>query len=296
MREISRRALLQGAVLARIARGDGTGDRIIDPHVHVWKHDPQFPFAEGARVPERDAAPETLLGLMKANGVAKTVIIQVIHYRYDNSYLASVLKRYPDTFMGVCRVDPLNPDAPDHLSALAAQGFRGVRLSPAGDASGDWFRGPLMPPLWKRCGDLKIPMTVLAPVTRMPDVALLLERMPELTVVIDHMADCPIDRPAELEKLIALRRYPNVFVKISHTWSISRQPYPWLDAQEYVKRLHQTFGPQRLMWATDWPIVEDHSTYARALSVVGDEMAFLNADDKRWMLSKTIERVWPFPA
>ena len=296
MREISRRAILQGAVLSRIARGDGTGDRIIDPHVHVWKHDPQFPFAEGARVPDRDATPETLLGLMKANGVAKTVIIQVIHYRYDNSYLASVLKRYPGTFLGVCRVDPLNPDAGDHLSALAAQRFRGVRLSPAGDASGDWFRGPLMPPLWKRCDDLRIPMTVLAPVTRMPDVALLLERTPELTVVIDHMADCPIDRPAELEKLIALKRYPNVFVKISHTWSISRQPYPWTDAQEYVKRLHQTFGPQRLMWATDWPIVEDRSTYARALSVVRDEMAFLNSDDKRWMLSKTIERVWPFPA
>jgi predicted TIM-barrel fold metal-dependent hydrolase len=139
-------------------------------------------------------------------------------------------------------------------------------------------------------------MTVLAPITRMPDVALLLEKTPELTVVIDHMADCPIDRPAELEKLIALRRYPNVFVKISHTWSISRQDYPWRDAQEYVKRLHQTFGPQRLMWATDWPIVEDRSTYARALSVVREEMGFLNADDKRWMLSKTIERVWLFPA
>jgi predicted TIM-barrel fold metal-dependent hydrolase len=193
-------------------------------------------------------------------------------------------------------VDPLDPAAPDRLSALAGQGFRGVRLSPAGDASGDWFQGPLMPPLWKRCRDLKIPMNVLAPITRMPDVARLLEKTPELAVVIDHMADCPIDRPAELEKLIALRRYPNVFVKISHTWSISRQDYPWRDAQEYVKRLHQTFGPQRLMWATDWPIVEDRSTYARALSVVREEMGFLNADDKRWMLSKTIERVWLFPA
>ena len=63
-----------------------------------------------------------------------------------------------------------------------------------------------------------------------------------------------------------------------------------------MKRLHQTFGPQRLMWATDWPIVEDRSTYARALSVVREEMGFLNADDKRWMLSKTVERVWLFPA
>ncbi len=269
---------------------------IIDPHVHVWKHDPQFPFAPGANVPARDATPEMLLALMKANGVVRTVIIQVIHYRYDNRFLAAVLKQYPGTFHGVCRVDPLDPAAPDHLSRLTEQGFRGVRLSPSAGASGDWFRGPLMPPLWKRCRDLRVPMTVLAPITRMPDVAALLDSLPELTVVIDHMADCPIDQPAELEKLIALKRYPNVFVKVSHTWSISRQPYPWLDAQQYVHRLYDAFGPRRLMWATDWPIVENtpHATYARALTVVRDEMKFLNAEDKHWMLNQTIQRVWPF--
>ena len=139
-------------------------------------------------------------------------------------------------------------------------------------------------------------MTVLAPIGRMPEVAALLEKLPDLTVVIDHMADCPVDQPAELEKLIALKRYPNVFVKISHTWSISKQPYPWLDAQEYVKRLHAAFGPERLMWATDWPIVENVSTYERALHVVRDEMKFLNAEDRNWMMNKTIERVWPFGA
>jgi L-fuconolactonase len=291
MSEITRRALLGGAALSPFM----SDYRIIDPHVHVWKHDPAFPFAEGARVPERDAAPETLLGLMKANGVEKTVIIQVIHYRYDNRYLASVLKRYPGTFRGVCRVDPLDPAAPDHLAKHTAEGFRGVRLSPGGNASGDWFRGPLMPPLWKRCHELKVPMTVLAPVTRMPEVGALLEKTPDLTTVIDHMADCPVDQPAELEKLIALKRYPNVFVKISHTWSLSKEPYPWKDTHAQVKRLYDAFGPQRLMWATDWPIVENsHATYAQALSVVRDEMKFLNADDEAWILSKTIERVWKF--
>src|ERR1035441_4042950 len=234
MSKVTRRTLLAGAAANALA----AEPRILDPHVHVWKHDPAFPFAEGARVPERDAAPETLLELMKANGVARTVIIQVIHYKYDNNYLAGVLKRFPGIFQGVCRVDPLDPAAPDRLSRLTAQGFRGVRLSPAGNAGGDWSPGPLMPPLWKRCQDLKVPMTVLAPVARMPEVAALLEKLPDLTVVIDHMADCPIDQPAELEKLIALKRYPKVFVKISHTWSISKQPYPWLDAQQYVKRLH----------------------------------------------------------
>ena len=129
MHEISRRALLRGASAAFM-----TGYRIIDPHVHVWKHDSRYPFAEGARVPDRDATPEMLLDLMKANGVSKTVIIQVIHYRYDNSYLADVLKRYRGTFQGVCRVDPLDPAAPDH------------QLAPQGDASGWTQADPVLGP------------------------------------------------------------------------------------------------------------------------------------------------------
>src|SRR5258708_29503391 len=132
MSELNRRELLTMAAATALP----PAYRIIDPHVHVWKHDPAFPFAAGQRVPDRDATPETLLELMKANGVAKTVIIQVIHYRYDNSYLAGVLKKYPQYFQGVCRVDPLDVAAPDHLAQISAQqGFHGVRLSPAGDAT-----------------------------------------------------------------------------------------------------------------------------------------------------------------
>jgi L-fuconolactonase len=289
MPEITRRKMIAMTAAATISSYP-----ILDPHVHVWSHDPHFPFAPGAKVPDFDATPEMLLDLMKANGVQKTVIIQVIHYRYDNSYLAAVLKKYPQFFQGVCRVDPLDPAAPDHLTQLTEQGFRGVRLSPAGDASGDWIRGPLMPSLWKRCDSLKVPMTVLAPIDRIPDVQKLVEKYPDLTVVIDHMADCPVDHPERLESLVALERYPKVFVKISHTWSLSKQGYPWLDSQQLVKRLYDTFGPKRLMWDTDWPIAKEKATYAQRLTVVQDDMKFLNADDKSWILSKTVERVWPF--
>jgi L-fuconolactonase len=270
--------------------------RIIDSHVHVWKNDPRYPWAkETTRIPDKDATPEMLLALMKASGVVKTVIIQVIHYRWDNSYVADVLKQYPAHFQGVARVNPEDPEAPDHLSRLVeVQGFRGVRLSPAADSAGDWILGSAMPPLWKRCEALKVPMTILAPVVRMPDVGRLIEKFPDLTVVIDHMADSPLDKPNELEKLIALKRYPRVFVKISHTWSLSKQPYPYYDSQEQVKRLYGSFGPRRLMWGTDWPLVENHCGYARALAVVRDEMKFLNEDDRSWILSKTVEQVWPF--
>ncbi len=282
--------------LAPAAAQTRTPLRIIDPHVHVWKRDPKYPFAkETTNPPSEDALPETLLDLMQANGVAHTVIVHVIHYRWDNSYARDVIRQYRKKFQGVCRVNPESPSAPDDLTRLVKEdGFRGVRLSPAANASGDWIRGPLMPPLWRRTQELKIPMTVLTSTTRLPDVAPLIERHPGLDVVIDHMADCPPDRPEELKKLLALARFPRVFVKISHTWSISKQPYPYPDSQEQVKKLYDVFGPRRLMWGTDWPLVERHCGYARALALVRDEMKFLNDEDRRWILGRTVERLWPF--
>jgi predicted TIM-barrel fold metal-dependent hydrolase len=106
------------------------------------------------------------------------------------------------------------------------------------------------------------------------------------------MADSPLDKPNQLNMLIALKRYPKVFVKVSHTWSLSKQPYPYLDSQAQVKRLYDSFGPQRLMAGTDWPLVEGYCGYAKAVAIVRDQMKFLNDDDKNWMMSKTIERVW----
>ena len=167
-------------------------------------------------------------------------------------------------------------------------------MSPGADASGDWINGPLMLPLWKRCEALKVPMTILAPITRMTAVGRLMDQCPDLTLVIDHMADCPADQPEKLQKLLALARYPRVFVKVSHTWSVSKQPYPYRDAQELVKRLYDAFGPRRLMGGTDWPLVEAYCGYAKALAMVRDEMKFLNEEDKSWMLGRTVERVWKF--
>lgn len=271
------------------------GYRIFDPHVHVWVRDPRYPWAaETTEPPGHDATPDMLLELMRVNGVTRTVLVQFIGYRWDNRYALDTMRARAPSFMAVSRVNPTDPAAPDHLEQLTRQRFHGVRLSPAGDATGDWITGGLMPPIWQRAQSLKVPMQVYAPITRMPDLLPLLEKFPDLDVIIDHMADCPIDQPQELDKLIALARFPRVFVKISHIWSISRQPYPWLDAQEYVKRLYAAFGPQRLMWGTDWPVCNGWTTYEKTLSVVRDDMAFLNEDDKSWILSKTVERLWTF--
>lgn len=266
---------------------------LIDSHVHVFKRDPQFPYARGARIPAEDAPVETLIDLMRTNGVSRTVLIQMIVYRWNNAYLANVLQRYPTLFHGVCRVNPEDPAAPDHLSQLTQQGFRGVRLSPADTADGDWIRGPLMPPLWRRCAELKVPMTILSSPRRLPDLIPHIEANPDLTVVIDHMSDCPLNRPDLLKNLLNLARYPKVFVKISDMSTVSRQPYPYPDAQAEIKRVNEHFGAQRLMWATNWPTLKELS-YAKAVELYRDHLNFFSPEEHEDILYKTVQRVWPF--
>lgn len=287
-------ALTACSSLPVIAQHLPSAPRCIDAHVHVWTHDPAFPFAEGAQAPPGDFSAERLVELMRVNRVDRTVIIQVIHYRWDNRYAADVLRRYPGLFHGVCRVNPEDPGAPDALALLVEEGFSGVRLSPAATPQGDWIRGPLMPPLWKRCTQLRVPMTLLIPVTRLPDIISLLDANPELTVVIDHMADCPVDRPELLRSLLELARYPRLYVKISHMWSLSKQPYPYPDAEEQVKRIRDAFGAERLMAGTDWPIALKELDYAGRLSLYRDHLKFLTAGERAMVLGGTAQRVWPF--
>ncbi|HXG10547.1 MAG TPA: amidohydrolase family protein [Gemmataceae bacterium] len=274
------------------------GPLVIDSHVHVWKNDPRYPWPkEVANPPKEDALPSTLLELMKANGVDKTVIVHVIHYRWDCRYAGDTIKAHPDKFMGVCRVDPTADNAADDLKRWVTEyGFHGVRLSPAADRSGDWINDAVrMDRIWKMAAELKVPLCILCPIVRIPDVEKVIRRHHErLDVCIDHMADCPIDRPDELKKLLALARYPRVYVKISHLWSLSRQKYPYADTHDQVKRLYDAFGPQRLMWGTDWPGVERYCGYAKALALYRDEIKFFTADDRHWILGSTARKLWPF--
>ena len=96
------------------------------------------------------------------------------------------------------------------------------------------------------------------------------------------------------EKLLALRRFPRLFVKISHTWTLSAQPYPYLDSQEQVRRIYDAFGPKRLIAGTDWPLVEKFCTYGQAVDIARQRIAFLSAEDRRWICGLTALQVWPF--
>jgi predicted TIM-barrel fold metal-dependent hydrolase len=269
---------------------------IVDSHIHVWTGDRAFSWAaDGGEPPQRDAHPEMLLASMQAACVDFAVLVQYIGYRWDNTYSAAVLRAFPDKFLGVCRVDPEDPSAPDHLSYWTeTHGFRGVRLSPAPDARGDWFCGPSMGPLFRRAADLHVPVVLLTKSSRLPDLAAILEAVPDVDVVIDHMADCVENNPAHLQLLLTLARYPRVFLKTGHMWANSVVGYPWRDQLALVKRICKVYGAERVMWGSDWPFCLHHATYAQSLTYLREEDV-LSPEELAWVLGGTARRLWPFP-
>ena len=63
---------------------------------------------------------------------------------------------------------------------------------------------------------------------------------------------------------------------------------------ETTQQIYDAFGPQRLMWGTDFPHVLLDIGYIPALDLFREHMGFLNDDDKEWLFSKTALSVWNF--
>jgi len=100
----------------------------------------------------------------------------------------------------------------------------------------------------------------------------------------------PREQPQELEKLIALKRFPNVVRQdLTHLVAFPTA-VSVAGCAGAGERLYDAYGPRRLMWAPTGRSSEPVAKYEQALSVVRDDMKFLTAEDKSWMLSKTIER------
>jgi predicted TIM-barrel fold metal-dependent hydrolase len=60
-----------------------------------------------------------------------------------------------------------------------------------------------------------------------------------------------------------------------------------------IRRVFESFGPQRLMWASDAPFqIQKPYTYSGSLALVRDRLDFLNSHDREWLLGKTAEQLF----
>lgn len=272
----------------------------IDAHVHVWTPDvKRYPLAEGyspERMNPRSFTPEELFALCRPEGVERVVLIQMSFYRFDNTYMLDMIRRHAGVFSGVALLDETGPDLSGRLRRLVEQGVRGIRLRASRANAEKWADSEGMKKLWRAGAELGVAMCPLANPDALPAIRRMCAAFPETTVVIDHFARIGVSgtiQRADLDRLKGLSEFPKVHVKTSAFYALGRKAAPYTDLGPMIRELRDSYGAERLMWATDCPFqaMRGH-TYADSIALIRDRLDFLSETDKQWMLRGTAQRVF----
>ena len=294
---------LAGASMARrlatAADKARPGDRrsaFIDAHVHVWTPDCQhYPLGQGF-TPDKMATPsftpEELFAHARPCGVGRIVLIQMSYYRSDNSYMLDMIRKYPGVFSGVARVDELdNPS--QKMRDLARQGVRGFRFLARKQDPDCWITSEKAEAVW-RCGaEEGLAICPLMDAQFLPALEAMCVKHPKTPVVVDHFARIGADgeiRDEDLDRLCGLARRRSVRVKLSAFYALGKKKAPYLDLVPMIKRLLTSFGPERLMWASDSPFqVLGGHRYQDSIALIRDHLDGLSEGDRDWLLRRTAE-------
>nr|WP_255701856.1 amidohydrolase family protein [Bordetella sp. LUAb4] len=288
-----------------------TSVQITDTQVHLWEaHRPDRPWpaeevarkvfvaVEGAR-PHREEPlqAEEFLATMDAAGVQRAMIVPPSPVGDNNLTALEATARYPDRFAIMGRFNPEAADARERLEHWLEQpGMLGIRLTFHKPKWSGWLDEGPMDWFWAACERLGIPLMVFVPghVDKIPRLA---ERHPGLKLLLDHMARESNLRDeacfADLDQLLALSRYENVYVKTSAAPCYSNQPYPFANLAPYLRRIFDAFGPQRTMWGSDYTRLP--CTYQECVDHFRLALDFLDADSREWVMGKAASRAlgWP---
>lgn len=242
---------------------------IIDSHLHVWRSDREYPDPAATTVsPVCDVPIELLLSYMDELEIERSVIVQPVFPGEDNRYMVQCCDDRPDRLAAICVVDPTTPGADERLRYWHEQGCRGLRLRPRVPSEEACFGQPETDSIWETANDLGIVISLLANTEHVSTIANLARRFPRVTIVVDHLAHPDMSVETGAQPILTLADQSNVTLKISGFPYYAADSYPYLDCQNLVSTIFERFGPQRMMWGSDFPHILLQSGYLRSIRLL----------------------------
>ena len=240
---------------------------MVDAHQHLLqpgRHD-YFWLEPGSPI-ARDHGLDDLRPQLGA--VTATVLVQAAPSERETEDLLQAAASSGGLVQGVVGwVDLAAPAAPDAIAALATRPLlKGVRPMLGFMADTHWILRPEIQPALAALARAGLRLDVPARPRHLPLIAELVQRHPDLPIVIDHGAKPAIARgefASWARDIAQVARETGVSCKLSGL--ATEAPAPWGDEQlrPYVEHLLASFGPARLMWGSDWPLVDLAGGYAR---------------------------------
>jgi len=266
----------------------------IDAHQHFWDLDRfDYPWMPAGPSPlRRNFLPSELLPHLQNHKFEGSVVVQA-HQSLEEAHWLLGLAANNEFIKGVVAwADLTDPKIGETLDDLQRDPhFKGVRHLVHDEPDPRWLlRADVLHGL-RALEERGIPYDLLLRPIHLPIVPVLAEKLPELRMVIDHIAKPSISTGAFdhwarlMEPIFPI---PNIYCKLSgmiteapwHNWSAS-------DLRPYVNFVFKGFGPGRLMYGSDWPVCLLAGTWKEVLAACTQALGPLPMDVREQILGGT---------
>lgn len=234
---------------------------------------------------------------MAAAGVAQALLVPPLWDPGGNAYALAMAARQPERFavMGLLpEAASLAPEAGRERLAKWREtpsmvGLRFLfntpeRLTPYLEGRYDW--------VWPSAEAAGLVLALLVP-NALTIAAEIAERHPDLKVIVDHLG-VPrgargLDAFLHLDALLALARFPNLFVKAVGVGDYAQDPYPFRSLDIPLRRVFDSFGPERVIWGSDLSRI--HHPYRDCVAHFAEALPWLTPDERSLVMGGNLRRL-----
>lgn len=252
----------------------------IDAHQHFWQiaeRTGQWPPPTLSAL-HRDFGPEDLQPLLAEAKIEGTVLVQTMEREADTAFMLDLAERNPFILGVVGWTDLKAADAPDAIAGLAQHlKLKGVRPMLQDIADDHWIDDPALKPVVSAMIDHGLVFDALVLPRHLDALLRFAHRSTRLPIVIDHGAKPPIAEgrfAVWRRQMAALAELPKVHCKLSGLLTEAGDQRPQ-SVRPYAETILELFGPSRVIWGSDWPVLriagDYHDWLAQCLDIVPAE-------------------------
>lgn len=275
---------------------------IIDSHCHAWARWPYQPSVPDA---ESRGRIEQLLHEMDANGVDRAALVcaNIDHNPDNNDYIAQQVKRYPQRLYQIADVDCMwsqtyhQPGAADRLRRAAERWpMKGFTHYLKQDEDGAWLHSQEGLAFFAVAADLNLIASISCHPHQQAAIRRVAERFPSVPILLHHLGHPKVGGEGiqGLQEILASAPFDNVYIKLSGFAYATAGPkwaYPYTDTHDIIRAEYEHFGPRRLCWGSDYPVVRFFMTYRQALEALRTHCDFIPEADQARILGENLDEL-----
>ena len=245
----------------------------LDSHHHLWQVDRgDYHWMPDSGPLREDYLPDRLLPELASNGIEATILVQAAQTVEETDFLLEIASAISQIVGVTGWINLEDPAAPDHAQRLMEQGpLVAIRPMLHDLDDPEWIARPSVVDNLRQIQQLGLRLEILSLPQHLEPVYSVLEQLPNLPTVIDHLSKPSYCRDKDKEWRVQMSRIaqlPHVHCKISGMVTEVGDEWRTTDFAPYVEHALESFGPERLMFGSDWPVCRKVAEYHDVVELV----------------------------